>query len=88
MSAIPVLTEEVKLGKMPANGSQERILLMAFMRGERMTVGQMWNAYRIYAGAQRVSRLRNKFGWAIQDEWHVLPAGYALHAKRVKVYFL
>lgn len=53
--------------KMPKEGTQHHRLLMAFQRGERLTVGDALAQYRVYALSQRCGELR-KMGWPIISE--------------------
>lgn len=53
--------------RMPAEGTQHHKLLMAFQRGEALTVGEALRHYAVYALSQRCGELR-KMGWPIISE--------------------
>jgi hypothetical protein len=48
-------------------GAQHRALLLAFARGEKLTVGEALNRYNIYALSQRCGELK-ELGWPISSE--------------------
>lgn len=52
---------------MPKEGTQHHKLLMAFKRGEVLTVGNALLEYGVYALSQRVGDLK-KMGWHIERE--------------------
>jgi hypothetical protein len=52
---------------LPHVNTQHYTLLMAFYRGERLTVGEALNRYNIYALSQRVGELK-ALGWKIKSE--------------------
>lgn len=52
---------------MPKEGTQHHRLLMAFKRGEVLTVGVALNRYQVYALSQRVGELKD-MGWPIESE--------------------
>lgn len=66
-SALQLVLQYEPTYKQPHVGTQARELLMAFYRGERLTVGEALNKYHVYALSQRVGELR-KLGWPIKDE--------------------
>lgn len=51
----------------PKRGTQHYELLMAFQRGESLTVGDALRRYAVYALSQRVGELK-KMGWPIRSE--------------------
>lgn len=51
----------------PKAGTQHHTLLMAFQRGESLTVGIALERYGVYALSQRVGELK-KMGWPIDSE--------------------
>lgn len=53
--------------RVPKEGTQHWTLLMAFKRGETLTVGDALIKYRIYALSQRVGELKD-MGWPIESE--------------------
>lgn len=53
--------------RMPKQGTQHYTLLMAFQRGESLTVGVALEKYRVYALSQRVGDLK-RMGWPILSE--------------------
>lgn len=53
--------------RMPNEGTQHHDLLMAFQRGEVLTVGDALMKYRVYALSQRVGDLK-RMGWNIESE--------------------
>lgn len=80
----------------PRQGTQHSTLLMAFQRGESLTVGVALEKYRVYALSQRVGELK-KMGWPIESEmietnggaricryWMVNHYGYAGDAAEVE----
>lgn len=63
--------------RIPKAGTQCHTLLLAFQRGERLTVGIALDTYHIYALSQRVGDLRGpKYGyWPIKDVTIITPGG-------------
>lgn len=53
--------------RVPKDGTQHYKLLLAFKRGEVLTVGDALLKYRVYALSQRVGDLK-KMGWPIEAE--------------------
>lgn len=53
---------------MPPKGGQCYELLMAFARGERLTVLTGLEKYGVMALSQRCGDLRMKFGWPVQSK--------------------
>jgi len=53
--------------RMPKADTQHYTLLMAFKRGESLTVGVALEKYRVYALSQRVGDLK-RMGWPILSE--------------------
>lgn len=66
--------------QLPEEGTQCRLLLSAFKRGEYLTVMDALTKYGVYALSQRAGELR-RMGWPIQSEMRTLPNG-----KRIAVY--
>lgn len=59
----PDLFEPVKV---PKAGTQHHKLLLAFQRGERLTVGSALARYGVYALSQRVGELK-RMGWPVES---------------------
>lgn len=55
------------LCRIPPEGKQHYRLLVAFQRGESLTVGEALAKYHVYALSQRVGELK-KMGWPIKSE--------------------
>lgn len=53
--------------RVPKDGTQHYTLLMAFKRGEVLTVGTALLNYGVYALSQRVGELKD-MGWPIESE--------------------
>ena len=53
--------------KIPERGTQCYELLMAYQRGERLTVMTAMQLYGVYALSQRNGDLRNRYGWPIKS---------------------
>lgn len=51
----------------PPKDSQCYKLLLAYQRGERLTVGSALSKYGVYALSQRNGDLRRRYGWPIQS---------------------
>lgn len=54
--------------RVPERGTQCYELLMAFQRGEHLTVGAALSRYGVYALSQRVGDLKRRYGWPIKSE--------------------
>jgi hypothetical protein len=61
---------------------QCRTLLLAFQRGERLTVAEALSNYGCFALSQRCGELRRS-GWPVMSEWYETPNG-----ARVKRYYM
>lgn len=61
------MTQLDLLVKVPAQGTQHHKLLIAFQRGEQLTVAEALTKYGVYALSQRVGELK-KMGWPIVSE--------------------
>ena len=57
-------------------------LLMAFQRGEKLTVAEALGKYQCFALSQRCGELR-RMGWPILSEWYDTPGG-----ARVKRFYM
>lgn len=66
MNQLAIPLEEPLRCRQPKVGTQPHRLLMAFYRGERLTVWRALHQYRIYALSQRVGELK-KLGWPIKS---------------------
>lgn len=66
--------------QVPEAGTQNRTILEALKRGERLTVMEALTRYGVFALSQRCGELR-RMGWPIQSEMRTLA-----NAKRVAVY--
>ena len=53
---------------MPQEGGQCYALLIAFEKGERLTVFTALERYGVMALSQRCGDLKHKFGWPIQSK--------------------
>lgn len=60
--------------RVPKQGTQHHKLLMAFQRGESLTVGEALDKYRVYALSQRVGDLK-RMGWPIESEMVTTDSG-------------
>lgn len=58
----------------PRIGTQHHKLLLAFQRGESLTVAEALTQYGVYALSQRVGELK-KMGWPILAESYKTPGG-------------
>ena len=54
--------------KIPPQESQCYTLLLAYQRGEHLTVASALSKYGVYALSQRNGDLRRKYGWPIQSK--------------------
>lgn len=61
--------------RVPPEDSQCYTLLLAYQRGERLTVASALSKYGVYALSQRNGDLRRKYGWPIQSTTVVTPSG-------------
>lgn len=61
------MTQLDLLCREPRTGTQHHKLLLAFQRGESLTVGVALEKYGVYALSQRVGELK-KMGWPIESE--------------------
>lgn len=68
--------------QVPKLGTQLHTLLLAFMRGEKLTVLTAIDRYRCYALSQRCGELKRS-GWPIKSDMLKLPSG-----KRVARYWI
>jgi len=63
-----VLTEQVRIGKMPAEEAKQlRTLIYAFWNGEHLTALEAVRKYGILALSQRCTELRN-LGWGVHSK--------------------
>lgn len=60
---------DIPLTRIPPRDSQCYTLLMAFQRGERLTVATALFTYKIYALSQRCGDLRDEYFWPIQSRF-------------------
>lgn len=68
------MPRQLELIRVPEPGTQCGDLLRAFQRGERLTVAEALDKYRVYALSQRAGELRRQ-GWPIESEWHTCASG-------------
>lgn len=66
--------------QVPEAGTQNRMILEALKRGEKLTVMEALTRYGVFALSQRCGELR-RMGWPIQSEMKTLQNG-----KRIAVY--
>lgn len=69
--------------RIPDPESQCYALLLAFQRGERLTVAAALSKYGVYALSQRCGDLRRKYGWPILSKTVTVPSG-----AKISEYFL
>lgn len=68
--------------RLPAEGTQCRILLMAMQRGEILTVGEALTRYSVYALSQRCGELR-RMNWPVVSRMVKLRSGKRIAAYRL-----
>lgn len=74
---------DIPFTRLPERHSQCYELLMAFQRGERLTVKSAMQMYGVYALSQRCQELRKKYGW------NILSRTVEIHPKtRVSEYWM
>lgn len=77
------MTQRDLFVKVPADGTQHHKLLLAFKRGEFLTVGEALTKYQVYALSQRVGELK-KMGWPITSETVETSGGARVSRYRMK----